>query len=185
MDALIAKYHRDVKTSRMEANRARDRAVQGTCQSCTLPHLCSNTMCAAKLRTTPIRPAGPIPALDTKLLVTSKVLLLLFKSAPVANSVVLRQSAGPRRRCHRPVKVTAEPSKVQSHSLHARMVSFHGKFTINGKLTIKAALVSKFLGNTVGAAFCQFCMAWSSASSAKSGLHILKTDFQIIYCAMV
>ena len=74
----------------------------------------------------PIRPAGPIPPLDTKLLVTSKVFLLLSESATVAYSVVLRQSSGPPRRRHRPAKVTAEPSKVQSPSLHTRMVSFYG-----------------------------------------------------------
>ena len=77
-----------------------------------------------KLRTTPIRPAGPIPALDTKFLVTSKVLLSLAESATVPYSVVGRQSPGPRRRRHRPAKVTAEPSKVRSACLHARMVSF-------------------------------------------------------------
>ena len=194
VDAMIAMYHRDVKTSRMESNRrsmlleginaacpvchvhvssdccryteasraeqrdavqrrqmerARDRTVEGTGRSCPLPHLCSYRICAAfaaadpaedvpgrylhyyyydsddivcstgtsserepdpldppvgpneedwvsrynehvrrraagevgpiktipKPRTTPILPAGPIPALDTKLLVTSKVLI--------------------------------------------------------------------------------------------------------------
>ena len=39
---------------------------------------------------------------------------------------MLRQSPGPPRRRHRPAKVTAEPSKVQSPSLHARMVSLDG-----------------------------------------------------------
>ena len=71
----------------------------------------------------PIRPAGPIPPLDTKLLVTSKVFLLLSESATAAYSVVLRQSSGPPRRRHRPAKVTAEPSKVQPPSLHARTVT--------------------------------------------------------------
>ena len=158
----------------MEAIRRRD-FMQGTCRSCTLPHLYSPGVCAAfagvilpaedwsvpetrsvavgglvdtgdaehvsrynelerkraaleqgpvksvpQLRLcAPIRPAGPIPPLDTKLLVTSKVFLLLCESATVAYSVVLRQSSGPPRRRHRPAKVTAEPSKVQPPSLHA------------------------------------------------------------------
>ena len=39
---------------------------------------------------------------------------------------VLRQSPGPPRRRHRPAKVSAEPSKVQSPSVHAHMVSLDG-----------------------------------------------------------
>ena len=39
---------------------------------------------------------------------------------------VLQQSPGPPRRRHRPAKVTAEPSKAQSTSVHAHMVSFDG-----------------------------------------------------------
>ena len=123
---------------RRQMERARDHAVEGTCQSCTLPHFNSPSVCAAsapyvpggfrpaedwtvpetrsvapyemdcvsrynelekqraarehgpiksvpKLRTTPIRPAGSIiSALDTKLLVTSKVFLLLSESATVS-----------------------------------------------------------------------------------------------------
>ena len=177
MDAMIAKYHMDCHNSRMEAIRRRD-LLQGTCRSCTLPHLYSPGVCPAfagldpaphvprqirpaedwsvlvsgdgdpdvsrynelerkraarehgpvksvpQLRLSgPIRPAGPIPPLDTKLLVTSKVFLLLSESATVAYSVVLRQSSGPPRRRHRPAKVTAEPSKVQPPSLHARTVT--------------------------------------------------------------
>ena len=134
MDAMIAKYHMDCHNSRMEAIRRRD-LLQGTCRSCTLPHLYSPGVCPAfagvdpaphvphvprqirpaedwsvlvsgdgdpdvsrynelerkraareygpvksvpQLRLCgPIRPAGPIPPLDTKLLVTSKVFLLL------------------------------------------------------------------------------------------------------------
>ena len=165
-----------------KVERSRDRAVEGTCRSCTLPHLYSPSVCAAfaavdpaphvpgrirpaedwlvpetrsvapnkvdymsrynelerkraarepfpiksvpKLRLCgPIRPAGPIPALDTKLLVTSKVFLLLSESATVSYSVVLRQSPCPPRRRNRPAKVTAEASKVQSPSVHAHMVS--------------------------------------------------------------
>ena len=49
----------------------------------------------------PIRPAGPLIPLDTKLLVTSKVFLLLSESATVAYSVVLRQSSAPPRRGYR------------------------------------------------------------------------------------
>ena len=71
----------------------------------------------------PIRLAGPIPPLDTKLLITSKVFLLLSESATVAYSVVLWQSSGPPRRRHSPAKVTAEPSKVQPPSLHVRTVA--------------------------------------------------------------
>ena len=69
----------------------------------------------------PIRPAGPIPPLDTKLLVSSKVFSLMSESATLAYSVVLRQSSGPPRRRHRPAKVTTEPSKVQPPSLRMRM----------------------------------------------------------------
>ena len=69
----------------------------------------------------PIRPAGPIPPLDTKLLVTSKVFSLMSESATLAYSVVLRQSSGPPRRRHRPAKVTTEPSKVLPPSLRMRM----------------------------------------------------------------
>ena len=92
VDAMIAMYHRDVKTSRMESNRrsmlleginaacpvchvhvssdccsyteasqaeqrdavqrrhverASERTVEGTCRSCTLPHSCSHSVCAA------------------------------------------------------------------------------------------------------------------------------------------
>ena len=39
---------------------------------------------------------------------------------------LLRLTRHPPRRRYRPAKVTAEPSKVQSPSLHARMVSFDG-----------------------------------------------------------
>ena len=69
----------------------------------------------------PIRPAGPIPPLDTKLLVSSKVFSLMSESATLAYPVVLRQSSGPPRRRNRPAKVTTEPSKVLPPSLRMRM----------------------------------------------------------------
>ena len=46
MDAMIAKYHMDCLNSRMEAIRRRD-LLQGTCRSCTLPHLYSPDVCPA------------------------------------------------------------------------------------------------------------------------------------------
>ena len=69
----------------------------------------------------PIRPAGPIQPLDTKLLVSSKVFSLMSESATLAYPVVLRQSSGPPRRRNRPAKVTTEPSKVLPPSLRMRM----------------------------------------------------------------
>ena len=65
-----------------------------------------------KVRNTPIGPAGPIPQLDTKLLVTSKVLLSESVPAADTDTILLKQSPGPPRRCHRPAKETSEPSKV-------------------------------------------------------------------------
>ena len=76
----------------------------------------------------PIRPSGPIPPLDTKLLVTSKIFSLMSESATLAYSVVLRQSSGPPRRRHRPAKVTTEPSKVQPPSLRMRMGDVHERW---------------------------------------------------------
>ena len=46
MDAMIAKYHKDCHNSRMEEIRRRD-SMQGTCRSCTLPHLYSPGVYAA------------------------------------------------------------------------------------------------------------------------------------------
>ncbi len=66
-----------------------------------------------KVRNTPIGPAGPIPPLDTKLLVTSKVLLSESVAAAAATAtILLKQSPGPPRRRHRPAKETSEPNKV-------------------------------------------------------------------------
>ena len=65
-------------------------------------------------------PAGPIPTLDTKLLVTSKV--RHRDSAPVAfdNAFLCSQAPGPPRSRHLPAKETAQASKVSSASLKIR-----------------------------------------------------------------
>jgi hypothetical protein len=70
-----------------------------------------------KVRNTPIRSAGPIPPLDTKLLVTSKVLLSESVPAADAYTILLKQSPGPPQRRHRPAKETSEPSKVPCHAV--------------------------------------------------------------------
>jgi hypothetical protein len=65
-----------------------------------------------KVRNTPIGPAGPIPPLDTKLLVTSKVSLSESVPAADADTILFKQSPGPPRCRYRPAKETYEPSKV-------------------------------------------------------------------------
>jgi hypothetical protein len=66
-----------------------------------------------KVRNTKIGPAGPIPLLNTKLLVTSKVLLSESVPAADAYTILLKQFPGPPRCRHCPAKETSEPSEVQ------------------------------------------------------------------------
>ncbi len=66
----------------------------------------------SKLSTTPIAPAHQIPALDPKLLVTSKVTQSEFAAVSLAKSLLFLQALGPPCRHHCPAKVTEKPSKV-------------------------------------------------------------------------
>ncbi len=81
-----------------------------------LQHMCAHSLlCAAfaeaedaikgpipKVRNTPIGPASQIPLLDTKLLVTSKVLLSESVLAADAYTILLKQSPGQPRGRHSP-----------------------------------------------------------------------------------
>ena len=63
-----------------ERELERDSTVEGTCTTSVTTHVGP----IPKVRNTPIGPAGPIPPLDTKLLVTVKV--LLSESVPAADA---------------------------------------------------------------------------------------------------
>ncbi len=67
-----------------------------------------------KYHKSPIAPAGPIPALDPELLVTSKVAQDYSAAVGLANSFMFSQAPGPPRRLQRPSPATetAQPSKV-------------------------------------------------------------------------
>ncbi len=68
----------------------------------------------------PVVPAGPIPALDMKLLVTSKVRHRDSAAVEVVNAFLCSQAPGPPRPRHLPAKETAQASKVSSASSQIR-----------------------------------------------------------------
>jgi hypothetical protein len=65
----------------------------------------------------PVAPAGPITALDTKLLVNSKVRQSASAAVAFDNAFLCLQAPGPPRPHHRPAKETAQTTKVSSAAM--------------------------------------------------------------------